>query len=133
MPIPGLKVLDELILGIPLNAQQRREIEELKKRIVALEKENEDLKGQLGQNAPKPDMAVDAVKILQYLFKQERGHSAQDFGQMFGLELGMAKYHVDVLLKKKLVNFQTVMMGQGPMTYKITSAGRAYIVENGLV
>lgn len=44
MAIPGLKVLDEILAGLPDNARLRREVEQLKEQIAALEKENADLK-----------------------------------------------------------------------------------------
>lgn len=47
MNIPGLKVLDEVLAGLPTNSAQRLEIGRLKEQIAALQKENEELKQKL--------------------------------------------------------------------------------------
>lgn len=46
MPIPGLKVLDEILAGLPTNSAQRLEIARLKEQIAALQNENEKLRRQ---------------------------------------------------------------------------------------
>lgn len=135
MPIPGVKVLDEILLGMPVNALQRAEIAELKEQIATLQQENENLKREKALNAPKPDMAVDAVKILQCLFVNDRGFSAEDIADAFELEIGMAKYHCDVLREKRLIGFRNgpLINRNRSIEFEISPAGRTYLVEKGLV
>lgn len=135
MTIPGLKVLDELILGIPLNAQQRREIAHLREQIEALQRENEELRRKNSLNAPKPALSAESLKILLFLFQHPSDMLvAEELGHTFGLQTGIAKYHCGKLMSQGYISDSWRPMGDGTYEseFKITDAGIAYLVENGL-
>ncbi len=127
--------MDELVLGLPLNAHQRRQIEALKEQVAALEKENEELRRQVAQYAPKSTLSPESLKILQFLFHNPSDmFVAEELGGRFGLQTGMSKYHCEKLKKQAYISDGWRPMGDGTYEteFKITDAGIAYLVENGL-
>jgi hypothetical protein len=132
LPIPGLKVLDEILAGLPTNSQQRKEIDALKRQVADLISENIQLKANLAELSPKSDMAVETAKILQYFFREDRPLSAEKIASVFQMITGVAKYHVESLHKRDLLQYGPIAMNNEPLKFEITEAGRAYIVEHGL-
>jgi len=133
MPIPGLKVLDEIIAGLPTNSRQRLEITELKDQIAVLQQENEQLKAQTRRNEAKPDMSADAVRILGHFFDEARPFTADQIAERFELQPSMAQHHLDTLHRKK--KYIGIYIGGGlPMRnsllrYEIMEGGRAFIAD----
>ena len=135
MPFPGLKVLDEILAGLPTNSAQRLEIAKLKEQITILQAKDEKLEKENALHTSKQNMSIDTLKILQFLFVHDRSFSAEEIGETFELEIGVAKYHCDTLRSKRLVVFRTggFVNHNRPIEFEISPAGRAYLVESGLV
>ena len=136
MPIPGLKVLDEILAGLPTNSAQRIEIGKLKEQIAALEKENAELKEELAIYVPKSNLSPDALKILQFLFNETTEYTAEWLAHEFGWELGNTKYHCEKLSDMGLLEsvWREEWNALKPrQVYLVTKLARAYLVEKGLV
>jgi hypothetical protein len=133
MTIPGLKTLDEMIAGLPVNSAQRLEITKLKEQIVALEQENNGLRDKLGKLTPKSDMAVDSVKILKLFFDSSRSLTPPQIAAKFEMKPNVAMYHMDTLIDKELIEPESiVIMNDAPRPYVITKEGRGYIISRGM-
>jgi hypothetical protein len=132
MPIPGLRVLDEVIAGLPTNSRLRLDIAELKEQITVLQNENEKLKAEAQSRQPKPELSADAVKILGFFFDQDSHFTADQIASEFQLESSMAKHHLGTLQKKKFVGYYyggSISMRNAPHRYEIMEDGRAFIVN----
>lgn len=122
-----------MIAGLPTNSQQRLEIGKLKEQIAALERENQELKSRLTLAVPTSDMPVDTAKMLQHFFKNDRPFTAEHIARIFGMETNVAKYHIDLLLKKHFIwHHERVIVDNSPGSYVIHSKGRAYVIEHGM-
>lgn len=136
MSIVWPKFLDEIIAGLPTNSQQRLEIGKLKERVQALEAENAKLKNELRaeQAATKQDngFPAETAKVLKEFFDADREYSAEGIAFALNLESSIARYHMDLLLKHRLIQPSRALMNR-QTEYKITAAGRAFIVENDLM
>lgn len=131
--IPGVKVLDEIIAGLPTNSQQRLEIAKLKEQIAVLQNENEELKAQAQSHQPKPELSADAVRILGYFFDEARPFSSDEIAVQFQLQASMAQHHLDTLhRKKKYIGIyvgRSLPFGNPPLRYEIIDGGRAFIAD----
>lgn len=110
-----------------------QEILMLKGKNFDLLRELEELKKQQGDLSPFPDGFDDTTnKIAESLFGNTDVTKESVAGR-FGLELGIAEYHFDLLDKEKFI--QQTRIGtnfngyRNPPGYGLTSAGRAYIVR----
>jgi regulator of replication initiation timing len=99
-----------------------------------LKLENENLQKQLQNSRPKDDEVSQKTKdILIYFFKRAKDVSDGEIANRFQMELSMASYHTDILLKKRFIEQFTIGYEAGGATYGLTDKGRKYVVENGLV
>ncbi len=129
MPIPGLKVIDDILRGLPDNARLRAEIEKLVARVQSLEKENEDLKKEVETLRPKLGLDVETVKVLQIFFASPHELSRDEVASLAGLARGVADYHLDELRKLKFV----MQSHAGEVArFSIYPKGREFIMKNKL-
>jgi len=70
---------------------------------------------------------------LVYFFKQADTVSDSQIARRFQMELSMAGYHTDILLKKRFIDQLLVEYEPGSAGYAITGEGRKYVVENSLI
>lgn len=75
-------------------------------------------------------------EILQYFFKSGSDIPINHFASSFNLDMGTTQYHVDILIKRSLIEISSYTMDsswigqQGEALYSLTSEGRGYVVEN---
>jgi len=94
--------------------------------VVPLAAPHEDLFKEPG-GLPKKQVA-----ILTALAKNPDAHpTANLMARAIGEDRTKTEYHLDRLRERRLIN-QRLVIGQPP-TYDLTEAGRAYVVENGLI
>jgi len=94
--------------------------------VVPLAAPHEDLFKEPG-GLPKEQVA-----ILTTLAKNPDAHpTANLMARAIGEDRTKTEYHLDRLRERRLIN-QRLVIGQPP-TYYLTEAGRAYVVENGLI
>lgn len=124
---------DKIIAGIPDNSRYRLELAQLRSQISILAEENAQLKSQLDKLQSKPEIPVEAVKILQYFFEEDGAFNVYAIAQHFNLKPNVAKYHCDLLLAKNLLTwYDKVIMNNNPPRLGISSVGRAFVMDNNL-
>ena len=135
--IPGVKLIDDILRGLPENARLREQLGELRAQIEVLQTENEQLKTKLDQLAPKADqLDPKAFDILNLFFDAARDLSTEDAASHFRLHQSVAEFHTDALLERRFIQ-QTVMgmtsdFGTQPSMFAITPTGRKYVMQHNV-
>jgi len=109
-----------------------REVEQLKRRVEALERENAELRAQIPQ-AKEAALSNDTKRVLVHLFKAQ---AQQDVGAItagLGMEQGLLQYHLDCLLKYGLADVTGLNYLQGRTFWALTPEGRRPVVEGKLI
>ncbi len=108
-----------------------------------LQKENQQLKGkvqeleaQIEKAAPAKDgLPEEQVNILRMLFSTTEYVSEEYVAHHMSLEIGVAKYHLNELLEKELLNHPSYTMdnpltgSSGTVEHSISDLGRKHVVE----
>lgn len=129
--IPGLKLIDDVLKGLPENARLRDQLGELRAQIQVLQNENEELKAKVDQLTPKPDaLPPKASEILQFFFSEAREMSTYEVASSTSLAEGVCEAHCDNLRKRGFIR-QCRLGGRGraPMS-RITAEGRKYVMNH---
>ena len=111
-----------------------REVEELKRKVAVLEKENAELRAQIPRSTEAP-LGVDTVRVLVHLFKA-RTQEDRDLGAMavaLEMEIGVLQYHLDRLQKDGLADITGLNYLHGHVYWVLTPEGRQRVVEDKLV
>jgi len=100
-----------------------------------LKVENANLKTQLKLLSREgEELSRDTIKILKLFFDRASDLSTEEILKSSNLKPSVADYHIDVLLKKKLLRETTVGMqtlfGSSVPKFGLTSLGRRYVLEN---
>ena len=130
MTIPGLKVLDEIIAGLPTNSAQRLELTKLRSEAANDKARIKELEAELAALKPQEGIPVEAVQILKMFFDRARAFLATDIEAMTGMKKSVVDYHLGILRKSGLL--KVGMSLDGPQSYLITDKGREFIVRNGM-
>lgn len=128
MNIPGLKVLDEIIAGLPTNSAQRLELSKLRSELALKERKIAELEAKLAEFKPPSGVEPDAVKILKFFFEHSTTLVAESFADELGMKKGLVEYHFDKLRSLGFIRCTTVYGG-----HDIMPPGREFLVKNGLV
>ncbi len=128
--IPGLKVLDEIITGLPTNSAQRLELAKLRAEIELKDKKIQELETKLATLEPEHGLGVDTVKVLKVLFEQDRDLSVDQIAGYLDMQRGVVSYHIDELRQRKFVMPSRAITSHSPGTYIIYPPGRAFIIEH---
>jgi hypothetical protein len=81
---------------------------------------------------PKDELAQKTREILVYFFNHADGVSDGEIARIFQMQLSMAAYHTDILLKKRFIDQIVAGYEAASAMYCLTDAGRKYVVDNGL-
>ena len=131
-------LLQDLLKEVPLSAvlQERiklaedryaaasKEIENLKQRIGALEKENAELRAKIPQDV-EVSLSADTSRVIIHLFRA-REIEDRDVGAMsyaLGMEKGLLKYHLDRLQEAELADVTGGNYLHGHVYWALTPAG----------
>ena len=109
-----------------------KEIEALSGRVIALEKENAELRAQLPQGQKLGD---DTVRVLVHLFRTDDldGRDVGAMSRALGMERGVLKYHLDRLDDVKLAECPGGNYVEGHFYWALTSDGRRHVIEHKLI
>ena len=127
MPIPGLKVLDEMIAGLPTNSAQRLELAKLRSEIEVKDRKIAELEAKLADLEPKRGVEVDAAKVLKIFFEQDDRLTTEQIAECLVLKKSVVQYHFDKLSEMGFIRCTSVWGG-----YDLQPAGREFVVKNGL-
>jgi DNA-binding MarR family transcriptional regulator len=110
------------------------EVELLKRKVEALQRENADLRAQIPEDG-EADLSDDTKGVLVRLFKatreQERDVKAMAAGM--GMERGVLQYHLDRLREAGLANRAGGNALRGDTYWSLTAKGRQRVVEGKLI
>jgi DNA-binding MarR family transcriptional regulator len=109
-----------------------REVEQLKRKVEALERENTELRAQIPKNA---DLRDDTKSVLVHLFKAAR-QEERDIGAMAAalrMEKGVLQYHLDRLREAGLAVRSSGNVLRGQTYWVLTAEGRRRVVEGKLI
>jgi hypothetical protein len=130
--IPGARLLEEILAGLPTNSRQAIQLREFATQMEALRKENDELKAQISALHPKHEMLADTAKVLKLFFDADRKFSSKQTAAKFEMTESMAKYHLGVLEEKHFILSDMVVYADSPVYYAITQEGRDFIVKRGM-
>jgi DNA-binding MarR family transcriptional regulator len=126
--IPGVKLIDDILKGLPENARLREQLEELRSQIAILQTENEHLKEQAAQFTVKNDiienLPADALRILGLLASSPGRGNTKKLGNAAGVEVGKLHLYLEQLYKVGFVG-PVVNTGDARIV-EITPEGRAF-------
>jgi len=127
------------------NSDLEAEIQRLKTQLQQVEKENHRLSKlaeSLKESQEKSSLPEAAYSILELFFDSGRNLSREEVSSHLGQELGLVSYNFDSLREANFIQQATVgssgsswinARGGGssstPATFRITPAGRKYVVE----
>ena len=108
---------------------------------TALLRENGNLKLEIDnlKNQLQSVRSNETLRIFKYIFEKGKQFSEPEIAKHFQITVSAAAYHIDSLLREKLIQQATMASGAFEDTggdvsakYEITSDGLTYIVKNGL-
>jgi hypothetical protein len=132
--IPGVKLIDDILRGLPDNARLREDVNKLAQQLETALAENERLKientklrGDLEAISAREE-ALDPVEfqIIHLLFK-EGPRSVPTIAKVVDLMMGEAEYHCGVLSERDLVTYTSILAGA---ELRLTQKGRSYYMKN---
>jgi hypothetical protein len=141
-------LLQELLTKVPLPAMLRErvaladekyqraidEVESLKQRFAAIERENVALRART-PGEPTNELSDDTVKVLVHLFMTD-AREERDLGTMskkLGMERNLLQYHLDQLGAAGLADLASGKLLYGRARWAPTPKGRKRVVEGNLV
>ena len=130
--IPGARLIEEIIAGLPTNSRQAIQLRELAAQIEALKKENEELRAKVVASESQHGLEIDTIKILKLFFERAEDISAEEASGLSGIKKSVVDYHIDELRKSKFLRPSRAISSFSPGTYKITPDGRAFVIKNKL-
>src|ERR1017187_653591 len=122
MTIPGLKLIDDILAGVPDNARQRKELTELRVQIVALHAEME--KRDVALEDARLQIKADAEKmaVLRLLEPIDRNMRCAEIAQKLGWDANRTHY---LLIQLRDAGF----VYEVPTGFHIEDAGRIVLHE----
>ena len=111
-----------------------RQVEDLKQKVAALERENAELRAQTPDRKGTP-LGDETTRVLVHLFKTNEQTDC-DVGAMaraLGMERGVLQYHLDRLHEGKLADNVGLNYLHGHDYWALTPEGRRHAVEHKLV
>ena len=130
--IPGARLLEEIIAGLPTNSRQAIQLRVLAAQISALTKENQELKAQLAALQPQHGLAAEAVKILKLFFDSGSELSPQQVAYHLNMKQGVVDHYFDILYESDFIIQSRIGVMDDPGGYSLQPKGRAFVVKHGL-
>lgn len=109
--IPGLKVLDEIIAGLPTNSAQRLELEKLRLKSANDDARIKELEAKLAALKPKSEVAAEAAQVLKYFADCGHELSADRIASLMNIKIGKVIHHFGSLRKFGFIQQSRVSMG----------------------
>ena len=111
-----------------------RDVEQLRRKVAALEKENAELRAQIPQTK-QADLGDDTKRVLVHIFRA-RQLEERDVGVMastLGMERGVMQYHLDLLREAGLAESTGGNYLHGHTYWALKPEGRRRVVEGKLI
>lgn len=107
----------------------KQENERLTQQVEQCQSELEGLHNSSAEKAADHNLEEEQIHVLRTLFEDNRPIPLERLAQSTRLKENMLEYHIDVLKDKELVALGPLIINQ-PVTYRLSSEGRKYVVEN---
>ena len=136
--IPGVKIIDDILKGLPDNARLRSEVAklaaEIEQRDITIQKlqaELQEAHTQIERLKPKrQDMDADTLKVLHLFFDAGRELSMGQVASQLGFQISVAEYHFDELTKRRFVGQSGVGYDSQSCRFELLPEGRKYIMTH---
>ncbi|MBE0544953.1 MAG: helix-turn-helix domain-containing protein [Verrucomicrobia bacterium] len=129
--IPGLRIIDDILRGLPENARLRKQLGELRSQMQVLQVENETLKAELKASKPSTDeISEEALRVMQFFFEQGGDLSIEQVARRFNYQRSEAEFHCDFLMENGFVTQTTAGFGDSSGLFGLTSEGRTLAMKN---
>jgi len=129
--IPGFKIIDDILKGLPENARLRDQLGQLRSQIQVLQSENEKLKAELSSLQPKQNgLGDETLKVLQLFFDNGGDMSIEHLAHHFHFQQSVAEFHVDILMAKGFLSQTRVGYGDSSGAFGLTREGRAHVMKH---
>ena len=109
-----------------------RQVEELKQRVAALERENAELRARI-PHRKETTLGEDTARVLVQIFKAREleDRAVDTMARALGMEEGVLRYHLDRLNEAGLAHMTS---GDHEHVYwALEPKGRQYVVEHNLI
>ena len=124
--IPGMKIIDDILKGLPENARLRGQIEDLRTQMASLQRENEELKAKLQEYESKPEFGKEAVAILKLIRARHGELTEEAIAEVTGLEAREVRYHISKLEGGGLI-YPPGESLRSPRGFGVTDGGIDYL------
>ena len=120
--IPGFKIIDDILKGLPENAHLRSQLGELRPQIETLQRELTDARMEIQRLKNKYESSPDdGIEILKVLATKDDFWTPQQVSDATGIDVVRVQ---NLLAKLKLDNYAS----QSIRSYRITNEGRAALL-----
>ena len=141
--IPGIKIIDDILKGLPENARLRSQLGELRALVAQLQTEKESLQTELVEAGAeiqrlRPNrhsqnrLPDESEKMLILIANAPRGITPDLTIRQLGIPKAKGDYFFDQLLKRKFVYTSTGRVNVG-WFYHATPEGRDYLAQRELL
>jgi hypothetical protein len=127
--IPGLKVLDDIIAGLPTNSAQRLELAKLRGEIETRDRIVSELRAKLEVFERNDAIDAETVRVLKLFFDERREISSEEISLIFDMKSSVADFHIDDLGRRGLIVQNRDTKFHLP-AFVITADGRAFIFKH---
>jgi len=131
--IPGLKLIDDILKGLPENARLREQLATLRSQVEMLQQENLNLKTE-NQNLRHQKHSQDELpdiqqRIMTLLSTRDDKPLTNEIAETLNISSGDADFHVTELSRDGLITCIDLDMYPGLF---LTHEGRRYLINRGI-
>lgn len=109
-----------------------QEVEQVKQKVEALERENAELRAQIPQ-AKEVVLSDDTKRVLMHMFKAAQGQEVGAMVTALSMEKSSLQYHLELLLQSGLADMVSLNYREGKIYWVLTQKGRQHVVESKLI
>ncbi|MGD0537248.1 MAG: hypothetical protein ABSC03_06340 [Verrucomicrobiota bacterium] len=136
--IPGVKIIDDFLKGLPDNARLRSEIAklatEIEQRDVTIQKlqaELQEARVKIERLKPEnQDMDADTLKVLHLFFTAGTELSKGHVAAQLGFQISVAEFHFDELVRRAFIEQSGVGYDIPSCRYALLPEGRRYVMAH---
>jgi uncharacterized protein (DUF3084 family) len=125
--IPGLRIIDDILKGLPENARLRAQLSELRAQVEGLQRELEDARIEINrlrqEQQPQRKLSEGHIHILKLLDKHQDCVKTEDVAAQLSLDVSDVRYLIIELIRRDYLGDFVAGLG-------ITDKGKMFVHES---